>query len=124
MIFFQLARWLTLPLVVGIYPGLIFVPSTRKGLKYPSRDISKNWFGPTHLDIAKGPTNSLFFSCCWFATYCLLDGTCILSGLQYIHEFPYLYSVWPVCYPSISEAFLSSTSAFVQGYVLPLQKYL
>ena len=46
----------TLPLVVLITPGFNLVSSTKYGYTTPSNDISTNWVGLKHFQIANGPT--------------------------------------------------------------------
>ena len=63
----------TLPLVVLITPGFNLVSSTKYGYTTPSNDISTNWVGLKHFQIANGPTN-------WHVNFLLLVVRVLLLG--------------------------------------------
>ena len=53
--FLRSAKLFTFPYVVHIVPAFNLDYSIKWGQINPSRDISRNWFGPTPLNIIKGP---------------------------------------------------------------------
>ena len=50
------AKVVTLPLWVHKLPAFSLDSSINFGYMIPSKDISKNWFGPMALYITNGPT--------------------------------------------------------------------